>query len=81
MEHLEEKGLSLNLKDDANDYVGKGLSGAIVSIKLSEESNLNSSENTIIGNTVILFELLLVDFMLPVKQEKGLRLETLEPFL
>ncbi len=47
------KGLTLNLKGDANDYVGKGLSGAIVSIKLSEESNLNSSENTIIGNTVL----------------------------
>ena len=47
------KGLTLNLKGDANDYVGKGLSGAILSIKLSEESNLKSFENTIIGNTVL----------------------------
>ena len=47
------KGLKLNLKGDANDYVGKGLSGATITIKLKEESNLKSSENTIIGNTVL----------------------------
>ena len=47
------KGLKLNLKGDANDYVGKGLSGAIIVIKLSDESNLVSNENTIIGNTVL----------------------------
>ncbi len=47
------KGLKLNLKGDANDYVGKGLSGATISIKLPDESNLTSSENTIIGNTVL----------------------------
>tara|TARA_B110000196_G_scaffold153272_1_gene131976 strand:+ start:909 stop:1466 length:558 start_codon:yes stop_codon:yes gene_type:complete len=33
--------------------VAKGLSGASISIKLPEESNLISSENTIIGNTVL----------------------------
>ena len=38
---------------DANDYVGKGLSGATISIKLPEESNLVSNENTILGNTVL----------------------------
>ena len=47
------KGLKLNLKGDANDYVGKGLSGATISIKLSDESNLVSNKNTIIGNTVL----------------------------
>ena len=47
------KGLKLNLKGDANDYVGKGLSGATIIIKLSDESNLTSNENTIIGNTVL----------------------------
>ena len=41
------------LKGDANDYVGKGLSGATISIKLPEESNLVSNENTILGNTVL----------------------------
>ncbi len=47
------KGLKLSLKGDANDYVGKGLSGGTISIKLSDESNLVSNENTIIGNTVL----------------------------
>ena len=47
------KGLKLILKGDANDYVGKGLSGATISIKLPDESNLISDENTIIGNTVL----------------------------
>ena len=37
------KGLKLILKGDANDYVGKGLSGATISIKLSDESNLISN--------------------------------------
>ena len=31
----------------------EGLSGATISIKLPDESNLISSENTIIGNTVL----------------------------
>ncbi len=47
------KGLNLNLRGDANDYVGKGLSGGKISIKLQDESNLVSKENTIIGNTVL----------------------------
>jgi len=50
---FSSKGLKLNLKGDANDYVGKGLSGATISIKLSDESNLVSNENTIVGNTVL----------------------------
>tara|TARA_Y100000590_G_scaffold437640_1_gene559484 strand:- start:1914 stop:6410 length:4497 start_codon:yes stop_codon:yes gene_type:complete len=47
------KGLKLNLIGDANDYVGKGLSGAIISIGLQEDSKLESNLNTIIGNTVL----------------------------
>ena len=47
------KGLKLILEGDANDYVGKGLSGATISIKLKKESNLISNENTIVGNTVL----------------------------
>ena len=50
---FSSKGLKLVLEGDANDYVGKGLSGATISIKLPEESNLISNENTIIGNTVL----------------------------
>ena len=47
------KGLKLILKGDANDYVGKGLSGATIAIRLQEESNLISNQNTIIGNTIL----------------------------
>tara|TARA_Y100000590_G_scaffold116927_1_gene133498 strand:- start:1789 stop:3837 length:2049 start_codon:yes stop_codon:yes gene_type:complete len=47
------KGLKLLLKGDANDYVAKGLSGATITIKLQDESNIISKENTIIGNTVL----------------------------
>ena len=47
------KGLKLILKGDANDYVGKGLSGSTLVVRLSDESNLVSHENTIIGNTVL----------------------------
>ncbi|MED7789311.1 glutamate synthase large subunit [Francisella sp. 19X1-34] len=47
------EGLKLILEGDANDYVGKGLSGATITIKKSKSSNLISNKNTIIGNTVI----------------------------
>jgi len=47
------KGLKLNVIGDANDYVGKGLSGATIVVKPPVESNLVSNENTIIGNTVL----------------------------
>ena len=46
-------GLTLKLFGDANDYVGKGLSGAKLVILPPKESNLKSDENTIIGNTVL----------------------------
>ena len=47
------KGLKLLLEGDANDYVAKGLSGATISIKLPNNCNLISNQNTIIGNTVL----------------------------
>ena len=47
------KGLKLKLQGDANDYVGKGLSGATIVIYPPRASNLISYENTIIGNTVL----------------------------
>ena len=47
------KGLKLKLFGDANDYVGKGLSGGIISIVPPKKSSLISHENTIIGNTVL----------------------------
>ena len=39
------KGLKLNVIGDANDYVGKGLSGATIVVKPPKESNLVTQEN------------------------------------
>ena len=47
------KGLKLIVEGDSNDYVGKGLSGGTIVIYPSLKSKLISSENTIIGNTVL----------------------------
>ncbi len=47
------KGLKLNVNGDANDYVGKGLSGATIVVKPSSQSKIISHENTILGNTVL----------------------------
>ncbi len=46
-------GLKLEVYGDANDYVGKGLSGATIIIKPPLKSNLVSGQNTIIGNTAM----------------------------
>ncbi|RBM09280.1 glutamate synthase large subunit [Novacetimonas cocois] len=47
------QGLKLEVLGDANDYVGKGLSGATIIVRQSPSSNLVSNENAIIGNTVL----------------------------
>ncbi|MCS6855329.1 MAG: glutamate synthase large subunit, partial [Elioraea sp.] len=47
------QGLKLEVFGDANDYVGKGLSGATIVIRQAPSSNLRSNENAIIGNTVL----------------------------
>ena len=47
------KGLKINLFGDANDYVGKGLSGATIAIRPQKNSSLITNENTILGNTVL----------------------------
>ena len=47
------QGLKLEVFGDANDYVGKGLSGGIIVIRPMTSSPLATSENTIIGNTVL----------------------------
>ena len=46
-------GLKLDVLGDANDYVGKGLSGAIIVVRPPPSSTLASQDNTIIGNTVL----------------------------
>ncbi|HSV28590.1 MAG TPA: glutamate synthase-related protein, partial [Candidatus Omnitrophota bacterium] len=47
------QGLKLEVFGDANDYVGKGLSGGTIVVRPSVSSPLKSNENTIIGNTVL----------------------------
>ena len=46
-------GLKLEVAGEANDYVGKGLSGGTIVVRPAQISPLVASENTIIGNTVL----------------------------
>ncbi|MEO1458086.1 MAG: glutamate synthase-related protein, partial [Pseudomonadota bacterium] len=46
-------GLKLEVFGDANDYVGKGLSGGTIIVRPARNSRLVAHENTIIGNTVL----------------------------
>jgi glutamate synthase (NADPH/NADH) large chain len=46
-------GLKLEVSGDANDYVGKGLSGGKIVVRPPLASPLIPSDNTIIGNTVL----------------------------
>ncbi len=46
-------GLKLEVSGDANDYVGKGLSGGTIVVRPPMASQIVASENTIIGNTVL----------------------------
>ena len=46
-------GLKLEVSGDANDYVGKGLSGGTIVVRPPMASPIEASENTIIGNTVL----------------------------
>ncbi|WP_276354008.1 glutamate synthase large subunit [Cohnella caldifontis] len=45
------KGMTLTLEGDANDYVGKGLSGGKIAIYPSPKATFKAEENIIIGNT------------------------------
>jgi len=47
------KGVTIEVFGDANDYVGKGLSGGIIAVRPAVSSPLASQDNTIIGNTVL----------------------------
>ena len=47
------QGLKLEVFGDANDYVGKGLSGGTIVVRSMTASPLASHQNTIIGNTVL----------------------------
>jgi glutamate synthase (NADPH/NADH) large chain len=47
------QGLKLEVFGDANDYVGKGLSGGTIVVRPMTASPLVTNRNTIIGNTVL----------------------------
>ena len=47
------QGLKLEVFGDANDYVGKGLSGGTIVVRPPTAAPRKSNENTIIGNTVL----------------------------
>jgi glutamate synthase (NADPH/NADH) large chain len=46
------KGLTLRLYGDANDYVGKGLSGGRVIVRPDEKATFESQKNVIAGNVI-----------------------------
>ncbi len=46
-------GVTLELDGDANDYVGKGLSGGRLIVRQPQEANRDPTENIIVGNTVL----------------------------
>ena len=47
------QGLRIEVFGDANDYVGKGLSGATIVLRPSASAGFAANGNTIIGNTVL----------------------------
>ena len=47
------RGITLDLEGDANDYVGKGLSGGRIVVRPPAESPIVAEENIVIGNTVL----------------------------
>ncbi|MSZ43562.1 MAG: glutamate synthase subunit alpha, partial [Actinobacteria bacterium] len=46
------RGISLTLEGDANDYVGKGLSGGHISIRPDRSSSYAAEQNIIAGNVI-----------------------------
>ncbi|HEX4296188.1 MAG TPA: glutamate synthase large subunit [Rhizomicrobium sp.] len=47
------QGLKIEVFGDANDYVGKGLSGATIALRPLVSTRFVARDNTIIGNTVL----------------------------
>ena len=46
-------GLTLNVIGNTNDYLGKGLSGAKISVRVPDESTIIPEKNIIIGNVAL----------------------------
>jgi glutamate synthase domain-containing protein 3 len=47
------RGMLLVLEGDANDYVGKGLSGGVLAVRPPARARYKSHENVIVGNTCL----------------------------
>jgi glutamate synthase (NADPH/NADH) large chain len=47
------KGIAIEVIGDANDYVGKGLSGGLIALRPSAQFESTAEENAIIGNTCL----------------------------
>ena len=47
------RGMTLTLEGDANDYVGKGLSGGRIIVYPPKESTFAAEENILIGNVAL----------------------------
>jgi glutamate synthase (NADPH) large chain len=47
------KGITLEVSGEANDYVGKGLSGGTIVVRPPVSATFASQDNTILGNTVL----------------------------
>ncbi len=47
------RGLTLILEGEANDYVGKGLSGGKIVLRLPPDASFDSASNTIAGNVLL----------------------------
>ncbi len=47
------RGITLDLVGDANDYVGKGLSGGRIIVSQPRQATREPTENIIVGNTVL----------------------------
>jgi glutamate synthase domain-containing protein 3 len=46
-------GIELTLVGDANDYVGKGLSGGVLALRPPEGAAFRAEENVVAGNTIL----------------------------
>ena len=47
------RGVTFRLEGEANDYLGKGLSGGLIAVKPPIRSNFEAERNTIAGNTLL----------------------------
>jgi len=47
------RGITIRLRGDANDYVGKGLSGGRIIVRPPEQSTFVAEENIIAGNVIL----------------------------